>query len=141
MSSVAGTTGSGGCLCGAVRYRVDGPLRDVIVCHCSVCRRSHGEPAAFSACATVDLELIAAGDLRWHDLDGARRGFCGRCGSRLFWQRDRSRISIAAGSLDEPTGLRVSHHIHLSGAGDWESPLAADGPPGYALGTPPAAST
>ena len=141
MSGAAPPSGSGGCLCGAVRFRVHGRLRDVIVCHCGVCRRSHGGPAAFTACDLADLELVESGGLRWHELDGARRGFCEDCGSRLFWQRDPARISIAAGSLDEPTGLRTSHHIHLSDAGDWEPPLDPNGPPGYELGTPPAAST
>jgi len=141
MCGAASAAGSGGCLCGAVRYSVHGPLRDVIICHCSACRRSHGGPAPFTACDAGHLELVAAEALRWHELGGARRGFCGRCGSRLFWQRDPSRISIAAGSLDGPTGLRISHHIHLAGAGDWEQPLDPHGPPGYELGTPPAAST
>jgi hypothetical protein len=110
----------GGCLCGAVRYRVAGPLRDVIVCHCGVCRRTHGAPAAYTACPREQLELLADADLRWHEHDGARRGFCAVCGSRLFWDRGRTTISIAAGSVDEPTGLTTSHHIYTESAGDWE---------------------
>jgi hypothetical protein len=109
----------GGCLCGAVRYRVAGPLRDVIVCHCSVCRRTHGVPAAYTACPRAQLELERADDLSWHEHDGARRGFCAVCGSRLFWDRGRATISIAAGSVDEPTGLTTSHHIYTASAGDW----------------------
>ena len=109
----------GGCLCGAVRYRVAGPLREVIVCHCSVCRRTHGAPAAFTACPREQLELESAHDLCWHEHDGARRGFCAVCGSRLFWDRGRATISITAGSVDEPTGLTMSHHIYTASAGDW----------------------
>ncbi|MGN6378457.1 MAG: GFA family protein [Gaiellales bacterium] len=112
---------TGACLCGAVRYRVTGPLRDVHVCHCGVCRRTHGGPAAYSACDREHLELVDDGGLRWHEHDGARRGFCGACGGRLFWSRaDRPTISITAGSLDEPTGLRVVQHIYLDSAGDWD---------------------
>jgi hypothetical protein len=120
----------GGCLCGAVRYRVAGPLRDVIVCHCGVCRRTHGAPAAYTACPRDRLELLAERDLRWHEHDGARRGFCAVCGSRLFWDRGRETISIAAGSVDEPTGLRTSHHIYTASAGDWY-----DVPPGRPAAT------
>ncbi|MGO1081292.1 GFA family protein [Inquilinus sp. CA228] len=40
---------TGGCLCGAVRYRVTGPLRPVVACHCSQCRRTSGHVAAFTA--------------------------------------------------------------------------------------------
>ncbi len=115
---------TGGCLCGAVRYRVEGPLRDVHVCHCQVCRRTHGGPAAYSACARDDLTVEDEGQLRWHEHDGARRGFCAVCGGRLFWSRaDRPTISIAAGSLDDPTGLRIATHIHVQSAGDWEGHL------------------
>jgi hypothetical protein len=121
----------GGCLCGAVRYRVAGPLRAVIVCHCGVCRRTHGAPAAYTACPRDRLELLADQPLRWHEDDGARRGFCATCGSRLFWDRGGATISIAAGSIDEPTGLRTSHHIYTASAGDWYEP-----PPGHPDGTP-----
>jgi hypothetical protein len=109
----------GGCLCGAVRYRVGGSLRGVIVCHCSVCRRTHGGPATYTACRREHLEITSEDDLRWHEHDGARRGFCRACGSRLFWDRGRATISIAAGSVDEPTGLSTSHHIYTASAGDW----------------------
>ena len=112
---------TGACLCGGVRYRVVGPLRDVHVCHCGVCRRTHGGPAAYTACDRADLELVESGGLRWHEHDGARRGFCSECGGRLFWSRaDRPTISIAAGTLDEPTGLEVVKHIYLDSAGDWD---------------------
>ena len=47
----------GGCLCGAVRYRIDGPVRDVIVCHCSICRRYHGGPAPHAACPRGQIAI------------------------------------------------------------------------------------
>jgi hypothetical protein len=113
---------TGGCLCGAVRYRVEGSLRDIFVCHCSVCRRTHGGPAAYAACGQADLILVEQHGLRWHEHEGARRGFCAACGSRLFWARpQRPTISIAAGTLDEPTGLRVERHIFVADAADWEA--------------------
>jgi hypothetical protein len=115
------THATGGCLCGAVRYRVDGPLRDVHVCHCGVCRRTHGGPAAYSACAREHLTIEDERRLRWHEHDGARRGFCSACGGRLFWsRRGRPTVSIAAGTLDDPTGLRIATHIYVQSAADWE---------------------
>jgi len=124
---------TGRCLCGAVRFRVLGPLRDVHVCHCGVCRRTHGGPAAYAACAREDLELTELRGLRWHQHDGARRGFCEVCGSRLFWSRpERPTISIAAGSLDGPTGLAVTRHIFVASAGDWEGALE-----GWETASPP----
>jgi hypothetical protein len=111
---------SGGCLCGAIQYRVQGPLRDVIFCHCTRCRRTHGHFAAYTACAREHLELVEARGLRWHELDGSRRGFCAECGASVFWEREElATISISAGTLAEPTGLHPSHHIFIADAGDY----------------------
>jgi hypothetical protein len=111
---------SGGCLCGAIRYRVDGSLRDVVFCHCSRCRRTHGHFAAYTACARGDLELTEARGLRWYESDGRRRGFCAECGASVFWERLESpTISISAGTVDEPTGLCPGRHIFTSDAGDY----------------------
>ena len=44
---------TGGCLWGAARYEVRGPLRDVVICHCSRCLRTHGHVAAYAACARL----------------------------------------------------------------------------------------
>ena len=126
MGAEEPNTREGGCLCGAVRYRIDGPARDVIVCHCSVCRRAHGGPAPHAACPRDRLHVADDQALRWHAHDGARRGFCEVCGARLFWDRPEfETISIAAGSLDDPTGLHTIRHIFVDSAADWE-----DVPPG-----------
>ena len=114
------TRATGGCLCGAVRYRVLGPLRDVVFCHCTRCRRTHGHFAAYTACRADDLDLLEARGLRWYTQEGRRRGFCCECGASLLWQRDGAEtISIAAGTLDAPTGLRPSRHIFTADAGDY----------------------
>ena len=115
---------SGGCLCGAVRYEVQGPLRDVLICHCQECRRWHGHVSASTAAAREDLVLLEQRGLRWIDSPrsdaSARRGFCGECGSSLFWDAPaRPTVSIAAGTLDGPTGLRVIGHVYESQHGDY----------------------
>ena len=110
----------GGCLCGAVRYRVEGPLRDVIFCHCSRCRRTHGHFAAYTACVREDLEIVEPRGLRWYESEGRRRGFCGECGASIFWERpERPTVSIAAGTLEQPTGLVPSHHVFAADAADY----------------------
>jgi hypothetical protein len=111
---------TGGCLCGAVRYEVHGPLRDVVVCHCERCRRTHGHAAAYSACARDDLTVHDTRALRWYEADGRARGFCCVCGASLFWRAaGRDSVSIAAGTLDPPTGLRTAAHIHTRDQGDY----------------------
>ena len=112
---------TGRCLCGAVRYHVSGPLRPVIYCHCDMCRRTTGHFGAFTACDRDSLHLEKADALKWYQSSPrARRGFCGVCGSILFWDAPATpSISIAAGSLSKPTGLRASEHIFTESAGDY----------------------
>jgi hypothetical protein len=115
---------TGSCLCGGVRYEVTGPLQDVLICHCEECRRWHGHVSATSATRKQDLALLETRGLRWIQSPrsdaGARRGFCGECGSSLFWDAPGlGTISIAAGTLDGQTGLHVASHWYVSQAGDY----------------------
>ena len=106
-------------MCGAVRYVVTGPLRDVVGCHCSQCRRMTGNFLAATAARLRDFKILADGELRWFEASpDARRGFCGRCGSTLFWAgKGKDYLSIAAGSLDDASGLKFAWHIHTSDKG------------------------
>src|SRR5579884_375892 len=127
------TPRTGGCLCGAVRYEVRGPLRDVLICHCVECRRWHGHVSASSAADKGDLVITEERGLRWIDSPRsearARRGFCAECGSSLFWDPPgRRTISIAAGTLDSGAGLRVVSHWYVSQAGEYYE-LPDDGLP------------
>jgi hypothetical protein len=114
---------TGRCLCGAVRFEADRP-RDVVLCHCGECRRWAGHVWAATAAHRADVRIVEDGALRWIDSPEsethARRGFCAKCGSSLFWDApDRDTISIAAGALDGPTGLRTAREIYTEYAGDY----------------------
>jgi hypothetical protein len=126
---------TGGCLCGSVRYKVRGPLRDVLTCRCIECRRWSGHVFAATAARREHLVLLESGSLRWlespHSESDARRGFCSECGSSLFWDAPaRETICIAACSLDEPTGLRLIGHVYVSQTADYDE-LPEDGLPRY----------
>lgn len=112
---------AGGCLCGAVRYAVRGPLRPVVACHCGQCRKSSGHVFAASGARDHDLALEEDRGLRWfRSSDKARRGFCQICGSSVFWKADGSDYTaIAAGTLELPTGLDLVAHIFVADAGDY----------------------
>ena len=123
---------TGRCLCGAVTYEVRGLLRDVVLCHCVECRRWGGHVGAFASALNDDL-VVSGEALRWvpspESNRHARRAFCGECGSSLFWQAaDADRTGIAAGTLDPPTGLRLTAHIYTADAPDWDE-LPEDGLP------------
>lgn len=108
----------GGCLCGAVRYRVTGPLRPVIACHCTQCRKTSGHHVAATSAHRDDVAID--GTVQWYSSSAdARRGFCPTCGSNLFWDGPGSHLSIFAGTLDGPTGLTLQGHIFCADKGDY----------------------
>jgi hypothetical protein len=105
----------GGCLCGAVRYRVSGPLRGIINCHCTMCQRLHGSAGAHSKAKKANITVTEERGLKWFATSQrARRGFCGECGSVLFWEPvGQDATGIVAGTLDQPTGLKTIGHIFV----------------------------
>ena len=106
-------------MCGAVRCRVAGALRDVVGCHCSQCRRMTGHFMAATASRLSDFALLSDAALRWYEASAeARRGFCSACGSTLFWAgKGKDYISIAAGTLDDAHGLSFACHIFVADKG------------------------
>jgi hypothetical protein len=111
---------SGGCLCGAVRYEVRRPLTDLHACHCSMCRRQSGHFVVGTSAKRADFEVTAGGSLKWFQSSpSARRGFCAECGSNLLWDGDGDEIGINAGSLDQPTGLKLTKHIFVDEKADY----------------------
>lgn len=119
----AGVTARGGCLCGGVRYEALGPLRNVIACHCSQCRKTSGHFVAASQVPSENLRLTESATLRWYRSSAsAERGFCARCGGNLFWREtapEKPATSIMAGTLDPPTGLRIVQHIYTADKSDY----------------------
>lgn len=112
---------TGSCLCGAVAFTINGPLRPVIACHCIQCRKQTGTYMSATACADEHLSFTEQRGLKWYRSSGeAQRGFCQDCGSVLFWKRDgSSKTSLAAGSIDGPTGAPLEGHIFCESAGDY----------------------
>lgn len=112
---------AGSCLCGAVRFRTNGPLRGVVYCHCTQCRKQSGHYYAATSVASDRIEIEGEDAITWFRASAeARRGFCSVCGSALFWQSDGAdRISILAGAFDGPTGLAGERHIFVGDKGDY----------------------
>lgn len=111
----------GGCLCGAVRFTVSERPLGVVDCHCSQCRRFHGHTGAYITIPRAAVALERADTLVWYRSSAeAERGFCGRCGSSLFWRGDGLELmDVAAGALDQPTGLTTVRHIHTASKPDY----------------------
>jgi hypothetical protein len=112
---------NGSCLCGSVRFKVDGHMRPIVACHCSQCRKQTSNFLAATNAESQDVTFLETSGLSWYTSSKkAERGFCKQCGSVLFWRRfDSSTLSISAGSLDGETGLFICEHIYVADKPDW----------------------
>lgn len=117
----------GSCLCGDVTFTVNARPQGPSMCHCGQCRKQSGHVWASAYVATADLSI--SGKVTWYAASGmAKRGFCPRCGSFLFWKaNDEDTMSFALGALEAPTGLRLEKHIFVRDKGDYYD--IADGVP------------
>ncbi|MGV1756436.1 GFA family protein [Rhizobium sp. A22-96] len=127
---------SGACLCGGVRFKTRGELREVVACHCSQCRKQTGLYYAATNVPIANLVIEGEEAITWYRASTfARRGFCKTCGSALFWAADGAEeISIMAGLFDQPTGVEISYHIYCADKGDYYE--ITDGLPQYRQGRP-----
>ncbi len=112
---------TGQCLCGAVQYEMQGAGGEAVACHCSQCRRQSGHYTAAAIVAKGDVTVTEDRELKWYTSSHeARCGFCGECGSLLFWDSSNSdQFAVFVGSLDSPTGLTLTSHIFVDDKSDY----------------------
>lgn len=112
---------TGSCLCGAVRFEVDGELKPPDACHCAQCRKQSGHYWASTNVPRSALLLRGEDNLTWyHSSEKVRRGFCSICGSALFWDpTGHDFIAIGMGAFDKPTGTHLEKHIFVADKGDY----------------------
>jgi hypothetical protein len=130
----------GSCLCGRIRYEIDGELGPLGNCHCRTCRKAHA--AAFNTSARVPRERFrwTAGESEvagYESTPGKTRYFCARCGSHLIaaWA-GQAHVVLRVGSLDDDPGTKPRVHIWTSHKAPWHE--IADALPQFAE-APPAA--
>ena len=112
---------TGRCLCGDVRFRVDGVPGPAGACHCDACQRWSGTYWSSVNVAQGDLVLENGEEsLAWYPSSAhAERGFCLLCGSSLFWRlsaEDGERVAVALGALDGSAEIRPAAHIFTAEA-------------------------
>jgi hypothetical protein len=124
----------GGCLCGAVRFRLQWPSLWAAHCHCSLCQRAHG--AAYVTWVGMAEDHVWVDDaqrqLRWYvSSPGAERGFCARCGSSLFFRSKRwaGELHIARANFEGTIDRLPSEHVFWDTHVDWVSLDQNDGLP------------
>ena len=104
---------SGGCLCGAVRFQAEDVKAQHHACHCDMCRHWAGGP--FMAVSVGTARFTGEENLRrYASSEWAERGFCGRCGSSLFYHlKDKDTYMLAAGAFDDMPDLRLVGEVFI----------------------------
>ncbi len=121
-------THSGSCLCGAVRYEIDGEFERFYLCHCEHCRKDTGSAHAanlFSSQASLKW-LTGQHKITFYNLPNTRHGrnFCSVCGSALpNMQAEGKLLVVPAGSLDTVIANKPDAHIFMSSKAGWDSDL------------------
>jgi hypothetical protein len=124
----------GGCLCGAVRYAVaHGPAAQVL-CFCDMCRRATGAPVpGFVSVEAARVTWSGAAPRVYRSSEAAERGFCGICGSALFYRSDGSAtIALASGTAD--LDFRPTAAFHGDARPDWLAGARDLHDPGFSPG-------
>ncbi|HEY6641312.1 GFA family protein [Povalibacter sp.] len=118
------STTEGGCLCGAVRYRIAGQPRTSSICHCRTCRRASGAPSVAWFVVRTEQFSLLHGDLStFASSMPVLRQFCGRCGSPIAYRHadDPASIELTTASLDDPESFPPSREIWLSHRLSWQA--------------------
>ena len=127
----------GSCLCGRVKFRIDGTLSHARHCHCSMCRKAQG--AAFrtrASAVAIEFEWVQGENLVtfYESSPGNHRGFCRICGSPIVTKfDDASYYGVPLGALDDDPGVRPELHVHVASKAPWftitdDLPQFATGP-------------
>ncbi len=114
----------GGCLCGGIRYRYDGEIEEISICHCSQCRKAQGSAfAAVSPVAAAGFHILAgAGLLReYRSSPDKVRVFCANCGSPIYSAKDDvpGVRRLRLGTVDTPLRCDNAFHIFTDSKASW----------------------
>ena len=115
----------GGCLCGAVRYFITGPIRNIVYCHCSRCRKAQGSAFATNGIvAAEDFELTKGAQnlTSYASKPGRTRLFCRTCGSPIISKNDAAPdvVRVRIGTIESEIAERPMAHIFATSKADWE---------------------
>jgi hypothetical protein len=111
---------TGGCQCGAVRYRAEGELGFPHLCHCRMCQKAAGNYFMPLAGVMYENFKLTRGEPAWfQSSETVRRGFCEKCGTPLFYDGSSDHISIMLGSLDDPQSVKPEVQTNLAHKMPW----------------------
>ena len=129
---------TGGCGCGAVRYRITQEFISASYCHCTRCQRRTGTAWSINAAVAPEgFEITQGAEAirEWRPEGGFPKSFCGECGSALFSGGGDLVVGVRMGTLDRDPGVRPQHHQWVDSAPAWQA-IPDDGLPRYPQARP-----
>lgn len=118
---------TGGCLCGAIRYSIDAPIKELRACHCRDCQRTSGAGGSVNAVVPSSAFQLTHGTPKRLAVTAASgrtlyRHFCSDCGSPIYSQRATTpeTLVVRAGTFDEPVDAKITAHIWTKSAQPWD---------------------
>lgn len=113
-------TVTGGCQCGAVRFRVEGELARASLCHCRMCQKAFAAPyAALVTVRQAQLVWTRGERRRFQSSNAISRGFCEACGTPLTFEWDAAKIDLAVLAFDEPAAIPIAAQLRVAQALPW----------------------
>lgn len=115
----------GGCLCGAVRFEIDGPIRNIVYCHCSRCRKAQGSAFAANGIVEADeFKLLSGADALtgFESSPGQTKYFCKVCGSPIMSRNEKrpNQVRVRLGTIESDIAERPMAHIFATSKANWE---------------------
>lgn len=116
---------TGGCLCGAIRFEIHGPIRDIVYCHCSRCRKAQGSAFAANGVVAADhFKIVRGADQlsAYEATPGESKLFCKTCGSPMLSRSTAApqRVRVRLGTIESDIDERPQAHIFVTSKANWD---------------------
>lgn len=117
---------TGGCLCDAVRFEIHGPIRNIVYCHCSQCRKAQGSAFAANGIVSAADFRIVRGEVAltsYESTPGQRKYFCKTCGSPILSKTAArpQQVRVRLGTIESDIQERPMAHIFATSKANWET--------------------
>ena len=119
---------TGSCLCGEVKFEIDGDFESFYLCHCKFCQKDTGSAHASNLFSSTAKLVWKSGrdKIKTYHLPSTKhmKAFCSNCGSALpSLQIDGKVLAVPAGSLNQDVSIKPNAHIFTSSRANWEYDL------------------
>ena len=116
---------TGGCLCGSVLFEIKGPIRNIVYCHCSQCRKAQGSAFATNGIVKADdFNIVSGADslTGYESTPGQVKYFCKICGSPILSKSESKpeQVRVRLGTIDSDITERPVAHIFSTSRANWE---------------------